>query len=92
MCCGVDVTDLKQIKFEEYFMTCMFRFICLPVSCRKNLKCKINKTVILPIILYLCETLSLVLKEEPRFKLFGSREKIWNPEGESNRSLEKAAY
>jgi len=46
----------------------------------KNLKIKIYRTIILPVVLYGCETWSLTLREEPRLRLFGNRvveENIW---------------
>ena len=36
----------------------------------KNLKIKINRTIILPVALYGCETWSLILWEERRLKMF----------------------
>jgi hypothetical protein len=36
----------------------------------KNIKIRIYKTVILPVVLYGCETLSLTLKEEHRLRVF----------------------
>ena len=36
----------------------------------KNLKIKIYRTIILPVVLYGCETLSLILREERRLKFF----------------------
>jgi hypothetical protein len=36
----------------------------------KNLKIKIYKTVILPVVLYRCETWSLTLREEQRLRGF----------------------
>jgi hypothetical protein len=39
----------------------------------KNLKIKIYKTVILPIVLYGCETWSLMLGEEHRLRVFEKR-------------------
>jgi hypothetical protein len=36
----------------------------------KNLKIKIHKTVILPLVLYGCETWSLILREEHRLRIF----------------------
>jgi hypothetical protein len=39
----------------------------------KNLKIRIYKTIILPVVLYGCETLSLTLREEHRLGLFESR-------------------
>jgi hypothetical protein len=39
----------------------------------KHLKLKIYKTLILPVVLYGCETYSLILREERRLKVFESR-------------------
>ena len=39
----------------------------------KNLKIKIYRTVILPVILYGCETWSLTLREERRLRVFENR-------------------
>jgi hypothetical protein len=39
----------------------------------KNLKIKIYRTIILPVVLYGCETLSLTLREERRLRLFENR-------------------
>jgi hypothetical protein len=39
----------------------------------KNLKIKIHKTVVLPIVLYGCETWSLTLGEEHRLRVFENR-------------------
>jgi hypothetical protein len=46
----------------------------------KNLQIKMYKTVVLPIVLYGCETCSLALREEHRLRVFKnrvSREDIW---------------
>ncbi|KAJ4427098.1 translational activator of GCN4 [Periplaneta americana] len=59
----------------------MFRFItghdCL--SAVKNLKVRIYKTVILPVVLYGCETWTLTLREEQRLRVFENKvlRKIW---------------
>jgi uncharacterized membrane protein len=47
----------------------------------KNLKIKIYKTVILPVVLYGCETWSLTLGEEHRLRVFENRvlRKIFGP-------------
>jgi hypothetical protein len=37
---------------------------CLLVCCQKNLQIRIYKMIILPVVLYGCETWSLTLKEE----------------------------
>ena len=39
----------------------------------RNLKFKIYRTIILPVVLYGCETWSLTLREERRLKLFENR-------------------
>jgi hypothetical protein len=39
----------------------------------KNLKIKIYKMIILPVVLYGCETWSLTLREEHRLKVFENR-------------------
>jgi len=39
----------------------------------KNLKIKIYKTIVLPVVLYVCETWSLTLREECRLKVFENR-------------------
>jgi hypothetical protein len=44
---------------------------------------RIYKTVILPVVLYGCETWSLTLREEHRLRVFenGAEEDIWTEEG-----------
>ena len=39
----------------------------------KNLKIKIYRTIIFPVVLYGCETWSLTLREERRLRVFGNR-------------------
>ena len=39
----------------------------------KNLKIKIYRTIILPVVLYGCETRSLTLREERRLRVFENR-------------------
>jgi hypothetical protein len=57
----------------------------------KNLKIKIYKTVILPVVLYGCETWSLTLREEHRLRVFENRElrRIFGPKREEDRSWRK---
>jgi len=47
----------------------------------KNLKIKIYRTVILPVVLYGCETWSLTLREERKLRVFENRvwRKIFGP-------------
>ena len=47
--------------------SCVFQFAI------QNLKIKIHRTIILPVILYACETWSLTLSEEPRLMVFENR-------------------
>ena len=39
----------------------------------KNLKIKIHRTIILPVVLYGCETWSLILRVERRLRVFENR-------------------
>jgi len=39
----------------------------------KNIKIKIYRTIILPLVLYGCETWSLTLREERRLRVFENR-------------------
>jgi hypothetical protein len=45
----------------------------LLVCCLKNIKIRIHKTIILPVVLYGCETFSLTLREEQRLRVFENR-------------------
>jgi hypothetical protein len=53
----------------------------------KNLKVKIYKTVILPVVLYGCKTWSLTLREEHRLSVFENR--IFGPKSDEDRSRRK---
>jgi hypothetical protein len=57
----------------------------------KNLKIKIYKTVILPVVLYGCKTWSLTLREEHRLRVFENRvlRKIFGPKREEEGSWRK---
>jgi hypothetical protein len=48
-------------------------YIFRPERLSKDLKIRIYKTTILPVVLYGCETLSLKLREEHRLKVFENR-------------------
>jgi len=50
----------------------------------KNLKIKIYRTIILPLVLYGCETWSLTLREERRLRVFENRvlRRIFGPRGD----------
>jgi hypothetical protein len=64
-------------------------FVC--PSHIKNLRIKIYKTVILPVVLYGCENWSLTLKEEYRLRVFENRvlRRIFGPKGEEDGSWRK---
>jgi hypothetical protein len=57
----------------------------------ENLKIKIFRTVILPVVLYGCETWSLTLGEEHRLRVFENRvlRKIFGPKREEDGSWKK---
>jgi hypothetical protein len=57
----------------------------------KNLKIKIYKTVILPVVLYGCETWSLTFREEHRLRVFENRvlRRIFGPKREGDGSWRK---
>jgi hypothetical protein len=54
----------------------------------KNVKVRIYKTIILPVVLYGCEIWSLRVREEHKLRVF---ENIWTKEGWSDGRVEKAA-
>jgi hypothetical protein len=49
------------------------RICCPPVCYTKNIKLKIYRTIIVPIVLHGCETRSLILREEHGLRLFENR-------------------
>jgi hypothetical protein len=57
----------------------------------KNLKIKIHKTVILPLVMFGCETWSLALKEEHRLRVFENwvLRRIFGPKREEDGSWRK---
>jgi hypothetical protein len=67
------------------------KIFCLSVLYKKNLKIKIYKTVILPVVLYGCETWSLTLGQEHRLGVFENRvlRKIFGPKNEEDGSWRK---
>jgi hypothetical protein len=61
----------------------------------KNVKVKIYKAIILPVVLYGCETWSLALRKEHRLRVFENRvlRRIFGPKRDevTNRRMEKVA-
>jgi hypothetical protein len=66
------------------------RIFCFPVSYKK-LTIKMYKTLILPVVLYGCETWSLTLREEHRLRVFENRvlRRIFGPKREEGGSWKK---
>ena len=71
------VTDAKEeIKSSlksgnAYYLS--VRNILSTILLAKNVKTRIYRAIILPVVLYGCETWSLTLREESRLKLFENR-------------------
>jgi hypothetical protein len=61
---------IKIIYKGSYVITITFDVICM---LSKNMNIKINRTIIIPVILYGCEILSLTLREERRLRVFENR-------------------
>ena len=57
----------------------------------KNLKIKIYRTTVLPVVLYGCETWSLKLREERRLRVFENRglRRIFGPKRDEVTGMEK---
>jgi len=57
----------------------------------RNLKIKICRNIILPVVLYGCETWSLTLREERRLRVFenGVLRMFWPKRDEVTRGMEK---
>jgi hypothetical protein len=67
------------------------KIFCLPVSYQKNLKIKIYKTVISPVVLYGCETWSLTLRKKHKLRVFENRmlRRIFGPKRKEDGSWRK---
>ena len=57
----------------------------------KNMKIKIYRNIIFPVVLYGCENWSLIKREEHRLRVFGNRvlRIFGHKEGQDNRGVEK---
>jgi hypothetical protein len=67
------------------------KIFCLPISHQKKLRIKIYKIVILPVVLYGCETGFLTVREEHRLSVFENRvlRKVFGPKREEDGSWRK---
>jgi hypothetical protein len=66
----------EEIKRESNFGNACYHSAQKLLSSQlseKNVKIRIYKNIILPVVLYGCETLSLILREEHRLKVFENR-------------------
>ena len=88
----MEITDILSLTFPQSVF-----YIYIFLSSRllsKNLKIKIRvyKTIILPVVLYGCETWSLTLRKESRLMVFENRilRRIFGPKRDENGELEKA--
>jgi hypothetical protein len=77
---GTTLTDQncmhKEIKSRLNSGNACYHSIQSPLSSRllsRNVKVKIYKTTILPVVLYGCETCSLILRENHRLRVFENR-------------------
>ena len=65
------VAPAVAVKYRNYIY--WYIMVSQLSSKKKNIKLKIYKTVILPVILYGCETWTLTLSEEKRLKVFENK-------------------
>jgi hypothetical protein len=80
--------DIHDEKFRKCFLSFSPKSFVIPSHIKKNLKIKIYKTVILPVVLYGYETWSLTLREEHRLRVFDKRvlRRIFAPKREEDGS------
>jgi hypothetical protein len=68
-----DINDEIKSRLHLGNVIILSSIFCFPVSYKKNPKPKMYKTVILPVVLYGCETWSLALREEHGVRVFKNR-------------------
>jgi hypothetical protein len=88
---GTTLTDQNSIKEEIKSRLKLGNACCHSVQnllssslLSKNLNIKIYRTIILPVVLYGCETWSLTLREEQRLRVFQDSvlRRIYGPKGD----------
>jgi len=65
--------EIKSRLKSEYACYHSVQTILSSSLLSKNLKIKIHRTIILPVVVYRCETWSLALREECRLRVFENR-------------------
>jgi hypothetical protein len=73
-CC---ILNRKDIFYKLMFSYVMVQRLLSSSLLPKNLNIKIYITIILPVVLYGCETWSLTLREDPRLRVFENRVLSW---------------
>ena len=71
----VKILFRKKLRAElSQGMFAIIRYRIFPTNLlTKNIKLKINRTIVLPVVFYGCETWSLTLREEGRLRTFEKR-------------------
>jgi hypothetical protein len=64
---------VARVSSRVMLATTRSRAFCLLVCCSKNVKIRIHKIIILPMVLYGCETWSLTLREKHKSRNFENR-------------------
>jgi hypothetical protein len=87
---GIHDEIKSRLISEECFLLFGPKFLSSRLI-SKNLKIKIQKAVILPVLMYGCETWSLILREEHRLRVSENRvlRRIFGPKGETDGSWRK---
>ena len=87
ICCSTPSSLFVQFTLPRNILNACYYSVQTLLSSSllsKNLKIKIYRNVILPLVLYGCETWSLILREERRLRMFENMalRKIFGPKGE----------
>jgi hypothetical protein len=69
----VDLSNQEINCKQLYFYQCLGNELNITECDLKRICCKKYKIVILPVVLYGCETWSLILREEHRLRVFENR-------------------
>jgi hypothetical protein len=63
----------ENVILNKYSIIVIFLKTVSSALLSKNINIRIHKTIILPVVLYWCETWCLILKEEHRLRVFENR-------------------